>query len=200
MRFPAPKQVIKNLTGKKYRESYNYLLKHQQVLNQYKNIEDFILRDEEYTTKTETPAKILKGCEYHLLQIRNFLIRELRSRNFFLGISVLEEVLFQNFKLPNNHNPVISTLESIRDAGVLRAGFILYPLHSLGVIYGGLLHSYTKASMTFHVPDMDVIVTPRVLSASVHEKIFKAGYCRSKTLKNRRTDGTDNCPDLWAQP
>jgi UDP-galactopyranose mutase len=39
-----------------------------------------------------------------------------------------------------------------------------------------------------------------VLSASVHEKIFKAGYSRSKTLKNRRTDGTDNCPDLWAQP
>ena len=166
MRFPAPKQVVKNLTGKKYRESYNFLLKEQQVLNQYKNIEDFILRDEEYTTKTDTPEHILKGCEYHLLQVRNFLIRELRSRNFFLGISVLEEVLFQNFKLPNNHNPIISTLESIRDAGVLRAGFILYPLHSLGVIYGGLLHSYTKASMTFHVPDMDVIVTPQTNSLS----------------------------------
>ena len=90
MRFPAPKQVVKNLTGKKYRESYNFLLKEQQVLNQYKNIEDFILRDEEYTTKTDTPEHILKGCEYHLLQVRNFLIRELRSRNFFLGISVLE--------------------------------------------------------------------------------------------------------------
>lgn len=166
MRFPAPKQVVRNLTGRKFRESFNYLLSQQQVLGQYKDIEDFILRDEEYTTTTNTPTQTLRGCEYHFLQIRNFLIRELRSRNFFIGISVLEEVLFQHFKIQNNNNPILSTLESIRDAGVLKAGFVLYPLHSLGVIYGGILKSYAHASMTFHVPNIDIIVTPQTNSLS----------------------------------
>ena len=172
MRFPAPKQVVRNLTGRKFRESFNYLLSQQQILSQYKDIEDFILRDEEYTTTTNTPAKTLKGCEYHLLQIRNYLIRELRARNFFIGISVLEEVLFQNFKIQNN-NPIISTLESIRDAGVLRAGFVLYPLHSLGVIYGGILKSYAHASMTFHIPNIDIIVTPQTNSLSSSLEFIK---------------------------
>ena len=166
MRFPSPKQVVRNVITREARNSVNYLMQQQHVLQQYKDIEDFILRDEEYTTNTNTPSGTLKGCEYHLLQIRNTLIRELRARNLFIGISVLEEVLFQNFKQPNNNSPIITTLESIRDAGVLRAGFVLYPLHSLGVIYGGILKSYAHASIEFHVPDIDIIVTPQTNSFS----------------------------------
>ena len=164
MRFPSPKQVVKNVNSKETRDSVNYLIQQQQVIQQYKDIEDFILRDEEYTTNTNTPPGTLKGCEYHLLNLRNILIKELRARNFFIGISVLEEVLFQNFKQANNNNPVISTFESIRDAGVLRAGFVVYPLHSLGVIYGGILKSYAHASIEFHVPGIDIIVTPQTNS------------------------------------
>jgi hypothetical protein len=164
MRFPSPKQVVKNVNNKEARDSVNYLIQQQQVIQQYKDIEDFILRDEEYTTNTNTPPGTLNGCEHHLLNVRNILIRELRARNFFIGISVLEEVLFQNFKRANNNNPIISTLESIRDAGVLRAGFVVYPLHSLGVIYGGILKSYAQASIEFHVPDIDIIVTPQTNS------------------------------------
>jgi len=44
-----------------------------------------------------------------------------------------------------------------------------------------------------------LLMNYRALSASVHEKNFKLGYCRSKTLKNRRTDEIDSCPDHTGQ-
>ncbi len=89
---------------------------------------------------------------------------ELRSKNFFIGVSVLDEVLFQNFSKSTNKNPIIATLETIRDSGVLHPGVVVYPLHSLGIIGGGILQSYTQASVNFFIPKINIIVSPQTNS------------------------------------
>jgi len=188
MRFPSPKQIIRNINSKGTRNALSYLLQQQHVLQQYTNIEDFILRDEEYTTNTATDPKILKGCEYHLLNIRNALIKELRARNFFIGISVLEEVIFYNFKVANGINPIVGALESIRDAGVLRAGFVLYPLHSIGVTYGGILQSFAHSNIEFHIPNIDIVVTPQTNSFTDSIEFIKRAASKLSINKNIPVD------------
>lgn len=178
MRFPNPKVVSNKINSKKIRQSLDFLIKHQNVLSEYKDVEDFALRDEEYTTKTNIDGKTLQACEHHLLNMRVRLNSELRARNFFLGTSVLDEVLFQTFSKCINNNPIIATLETIRDSGILHPGFVVYPLHSLGVIGGGLLRSYTQADIDFFVPDIDLIVTPQTNSLENSIKfIERAAKC-----------------------
>jgi hypothetical protein len=179
MRFPSPRIIDEKIQSRDIKKSFDYLIRNRSALKEYKNIEDFALRDEEYTTKTNVDEKILKGCEYHLLKLRARLHTEFRSRNLFIGTSVLDEVLFQTFSKSKTDNPLIEALEVIRDAGVLHPGIVVYPLHSLGVIGGGLLRSYTQSSIEFFVPDIGLIVTPQTNSI---ENTYKFIERSAKTL------------------
>ncbi len=164
MRFPAPKNTVRKITNKKFTESIKFLCNHQEKLSQYSDIEDFILRKEVYSTKTNIPEPILEACEFHLFRIIDTVLNELRERKFFLGVTVLNEVIFQHFCKEKIKNPVISALEAIRDSGVLHSGIVIYPLHSLGIIGGGFIHSYTDAKMEFYVPNMEIIISPQTNS------------------------------------
>jgi len=162
MHFPSPSKINDKIK-KEIKESVKYLIKNHNLLKKYNNIEDFVLRDEEYTRPViDSNIKLLKGCEYHLLNVRKILFQELIVNNYFLGRSVLDEVLFHSFA--NGKKPIISALEKIRDSGILHPGFVIYPLHSLGVIGGGILRSYTDASIDFFVPDANIVVTPQTNS------------------------------------
>jgi hypothetical protein len=164
MRLPSPISVVKKLQSSKLDNSIQYLIRNRSAISKYTNIEDFVLRDEEYTTKTEENPKTLKACEHHLLEVRRRLAKELWSRDFFLGVSVMDELLFSVFAHTNENNPILRALEIIRDSGVLHPGFVVYPLHALGVIAAGLLYPYTSSRLRFFVPQYGLIVTPQTNS------------------------------------
>jgi len=170
------------------RASVSFLLEHRDSLANYKNIEDFVLRDEEFTTTTNVDPKILQGCEYHFLQVRNAILRKLRIRNFYLGASVLDEVFFQILTSSYVVDPIKETLEVIRDSGVLRPGFVLYPIHSFGVIGGGLISSFTPAEIDFFIPELGLIVTPQTNSYETSIKFIKKGMHYLDIKKRLKTD------------
>jgi len=164
MRFPSPQRVSKGLQAKKFIKSVEYLISNRSVISKYENIEDFVLRDEEYTTTTDENPETLTACEHHLFQVRSRLAKELWSRDFFLGVSILDELLFSTFAHSKSDNPILEALEIIRDSGVLHPGFVVYPLHAFGVIAAGLIQSYTPARVQFFIPKYGLIITPQTNS------------------------------------
>jgi len=173
MRFPSPKQVEKRIINKELKRSIDYLINNQDVIKEFSNIEDFVLRDEEYTTNSDASPDILQACEHHLLVVRNKLITELRARNFFIGLSVLDETLFYAIKKIKDENLIISTLETIRDSGALHPGFVIYPLHSLGLIYGGIIQSFSQSEINFNISGIDISISPQTNSFEKSIKFIK---------------------------
>ena len=184
MRFPS-KHVIRNKIVKAgIADSIQYLSNHRSSLEKYRDIEDLVLRDEEWATKTNEDPKILRGCEYHLNRIRNRLAKELWSRDFYLGISVLDHMLFSSFAHHKSKDPLIHALERIKDSGVLRAGIVIYPLHSMGVLGAGILHAYTAARVSFSIPIYGIMITPQTNSM---EGTIEFLECALGTLKINKT-------------
>jgi len=158
MRLPA-KVIASNLLSSKTKNSVDYLIKNRSVISKYRDVEDFVLREEVYTTQTDAGKKVLGACEHHLYQVRSKFANELWSRELFLGISVIDDLIFSSFAHTNEDNPIQHALEVIRDSGVLEPGFVVYPLHSLGVLGAGLLGNSSR--LQFNVPDYGMIVTPQ---------------------------------------
>ena len=73
---------------------------------------------------------------------------------------------FSAFAHTNEENPILHSLKIVRDSEVLRPGFVVYPMHSFGVIAAGLLHAYSSARVQFQVPRYGLIVTPQTNSYS----------------------------------
>jgi len=164
MRLPPLKKIADKFLSRKIKESVDYLIQNRSSISKYEDIEDFILRHEEYTTNTDEDEKILKACEHHLFNVRSKFSNELWAKEFFLGISVIDQLLFSAFAHTNTTNPIFHALEIIRDAEVLKPGFVVYPIHSFGVMAAGLLHSYTSSRVQFQVPEYGLIVAPQTNS------------------------------------
>ena len=96
--------------------------------------------------------------------MRSRIAKELWAKEFFLGISVIDQLIFSAFAHTDDKNPIQYALELVRDSEVLRPGFVVYPLHSFGVIAAGLLHAYSSARVQFQVPGYGLIVSPQTNS------------------------------------
>lgn len=164
MRLPPPKKIADKLLSTRIKNSVDYLIQNRSTISKYKDIEDFVLRDEEYTTKTDEDEETLKACEHHLFQLRSRFSNELWAKEFFLGISVIDQLLFSAFAHTDKANPILHALEIVRDSDVLKPGFVVYPLHSFGVIAVGLFHAYSSARVQFQVPGYGLIVAPQTNS------------------------------------
>jgi len=160
-RFPSSKSIAKIVASRELTNSVNYLIKNKSLLSKFSNVEALVLRDQDEFAAIDNQ---LKGCEYHLLLIRQKLRREFYARNLFLGNSVLDDVLFTKFANPSSSDPIFDALELIKESGVLQRGFIVYPVHSFGVLWRGLFAAYTGLEMSFSVPSLGVVLSPQTNS------------------------------------
>jgi len=160
-RFPSPKTISRSIASRKTTNSVSYLINNQSSLAEFSSVEAMVLRDPD---EHEAINDKLNGCEYHLLLIRERLRKEFYSRNLFLGQSVLDDVLFGAFSNPSSSDPIFDALELIKNSGVLQQGFIVYPVHSFGVLWHGLFAKATGGSAFFSVPDLGVVLTPQTNS------------------------------------
>jgi len=174
MRLPSKRLIQDKIINSGTKKSIEYLIKNRTVLSKYRDIEDFILRDEEWATQTDEDPKILQGCEYHLSKVRNRFAKELWSRDFYLGISVLDDLLFSSFARSETNEPLIEALDTIRDSGVLRPGLVIYPLHSLGVLGAGLVYSYTSSKIAFFLNNYGLAFTPQTNSMAATTEFLES--------------------------
>jgi len=83
MRLPPLKKITDKFLSREIRKSIDYLIQNRSSISKYEDIEDFILRHEEYTTNTDEDERILKACEHHLFNVRSKFSNELWAKEFF---------------------------------------------------------------------------------------------------------------------
>lgn len=161
-RLPAVKPLAHALSSSKLikkqtrvSDSTAFLMASQPELAAFSTVEHLAV--EAY----ETPKSKAVRLVWHLTEIRRVLARELWSRQIFVGLSVIDELLFYEFTRAGATDPLLGVLERIRDARMTRPGMILFPLHSFGILSAGLLHSFSEHRIAVLDAKWGVAVTPQ---------------------------------------
>lgn len=137
------------------RDSTGFLLSNQVELASFATVDDLAI--EAY----DDPKSNAERFVWHLTEIRRVLARVLWARQIFVGLSVLDEILFYEFTRSGATDPILGVLERIRDARIARPGLILFPLHSFGIYSAGIVHSFTEHRITAIDATWGIAVTPQ---------------------------------------
>jgi len=140
------------------RDSIAYLSRKRADFSAYDAVEDLcFVWDESGDTR-------LKGFEYHFSNLRNIIARKLWSQGAFIGISVIESILFLSLKDASVSDPIKSVFNRIKDFGLHRNGFVLYPLHSFGVLDVGLRRFFNPEPVYVILPEAGIAICPQTNS------------------------------------
>ena len=137
-------------------ESVSYLIAHRQELKTFEDIEDLAL-----DASGESPTQGAPALAHHLLLLRQIVARELYSRGIFVGVSVLDDVLFFAARDENVADPLLATLEFLRDRRINRPGLVLMPLHGFGIIAGGWTAFVHARRLEVLRPQWELALTPQ---------------------------------------
>jgi len=160
-RLPAARKLATKISQAKLgkgtlADSIAFLLQKRAELAKYSGVVAF-------ATESDGDAQV-KGCEYHLTQIRAQLARELWSRQLFIGVSVLDELLFGAVAHDPTTDPVRRVLEIIRDEGLHYPGFVIFPVHSFGILGAGFLHWATAGRVEYVSSAFGIALSPQTNS------------------------------------
>jgi len=131
--------LTKEAVNKKVEHAAEIVLSRQAFIQQFSDIEDFVLRG------PEVDAKAAAATEYNLRIIRSGLAGILWKNDVFIGIDVIDHILFGLISSGKTINIVPEFLKSIQHKGLHRTGFIVYPLHSFGVLGLGFYRFFKKS-------------------------------------------------------
>ncbi|WP_437953399.1 hypothetical protein WME98_24025 [Sorangium sp. So ce296] len=159
-RLPASKRLaIKILAARKGRQTLSdsvaFLLAKRSAMATFAGISSFVL--------AEGPERIPghSGCEHHMLALRSHLARELWSRQLYIGVSVLDDLLFDSVAHDTTTNPVLRVLEIIRDEGLHHPGMVVFPIHSFGMLSAGFVQWLTGARLEYISSDFGIAISPQ---------------------------------------
>jgi hypothetical protein len=136
-----------------------YLVAERAQLSRWQDIEDLAL-----DAYGDTPSPGSRALAHHLLVVRQVLARELYSRQIFVGSSVLDDLLFFSVADAGVVDPLLATLEFLRDRRVNRPGLVLIPLHGFGILAAGILHALSNRRIDVLRPQWQLAVTPQTNS------------------------------------
>lgn len=135
--------------------SVNYLQTNHTILSGFHSVEDFAVE------ASQSDDNSLRGALFHFARVRNAIARRLWQREFFIGLSVIESLLF-HFLVLGGSDTLGDLLRFVRDKGLHRAGFVVYPLHSLGVLGVGFLRTLGKKRTYFTLDEAGLVLRPQV--------------------------------------
>jgi hypothetical protein len=139
-------------TGKKSaQKSAEYLVAQREAFKLYPSVEDMAMySDVEYAPSgaSDVSIKTAKQLVHHFTNIRNALANELYSNQIFIGIEIIDELLFYILRDGSSCDPILEVLIRIRDSRLNRPGLIIFPLHSFGVLGTGPLRSWGGARLS----------------------------------------------------
>ena len=127
---PIPKKVEKALEVVAERRSF---------LKNFDDFDDFIFRGEDVNRRAAA------AIEHNLRLVRTRLARILWSNEVFIGINIIDQLLFDIAKSEDASTLIPAFLTFIQEKKLHRAGFVLYPLHSFGVLGLGFFRYFRKS-------------------------------------------------------
>lgn len=116
------------------------------------------------------PVAAAKAAAHHIQVVRNELARQLWSRQLFVGVTLLDELLLHT-AAAGEPDPILGTLEYLRDSERGRGGLLVLPLHSFGFLAAGLLRPLGGASTALINAPNRFALTPQTNSLE-HTIVF----------------------------
>lgn len=136
--------------------SITYLVQHRAELSAFEHPEDLGLAALE-----EPPDPTARAFAINLGAVRVALAEQLWMREIFIGMDVLDELLFFSVKDPTVTDPLMGALEFLRDRRATRPGLVLFPLHSIGVLQAGLFRGGTVERAQYLQSDWGIALSPQ---------------------------------------
>jgi hypothetical protein len=160
--------------------SEDFLVSKRSYMQSYQGFEHF------FTAQEVTSPSDHKAIEYHMVQLRAQLARELWGCGLFIGVSVLDELLFRAV-VEESNTPVLRTLELIRDNELHYPGFVVFPIHSFGILGAGLLQWSTNNQIDFTSSEFGVVMAPQTNSLDATIDLLKRA-CQAFEIDKQVSD------------
>lgn len=141
----------------------DYLVQHRSELKLFEDPQHLALStDREYALPgtSDEVIRTAKALSYQIAALRTAIGREISARQIFVDPEILEELVFYVSREGHGPEPVTGVLEWIRDARATRPGLLIFPLHSLGMLGGGLVQP-SRGRISFINPQRGYAVTPQ---------------------------------------
>jgi hypothetical protein len=148
-RFTIPKKP----TDKTVEGAMEVVTARQDFARQFEDLDDFIFRGE------EVDAKAFRAMEFNLRRVRAALARILWNHDVFIGIEVIDRLLFD--LVVNDKAPVLWTafFDTVQRHRLHRAGFVVYPLHSYGVLGLGFFRVFENGRADLILEEAGIAIT-----------------------------------------
>jgi hypothetical protein len=146
-------------------------------LRQFEGFDDFIFRGD------KVDARVAAALEHHLRKARAVLARTLWGQEVFLGIDVIDHLLYDVYAHTSG-DPIKQFFEVVAAEGLHRPGFVLYPLHSFGVLGFGFFRFFQNAEFHLMLADAGVALTAQTNSAEASLR-FLNGARKSFGIRKR---------------
>ena len=151
---------IKRVSGTtRVQDSLSFLVARRSELDQFDTVEDLAL-----AAFDDEPDAAARALAFHLGGIRNRLAEAIWPLGIFIGPSVLDDLLFYSAKDVAVTDPLLAALQYLRDRRANRPGLIVFPLHSLSVLAGGLLRGPDRARIQYVHGGWGIALTPQTNS------------------------------------
>jgi Apea-like HEPN len=131
------------------------LLSRRAELQPFADLEDLVFFEDEH------PSAKLKSLTHHMWILRKFIAKELWGRGIYVGVSVLDNLVFRATRDSATQHPVKRVLEYIRGYGLHHPGLVVYPLHSFGIAGAGAFDILTKGTIRFYEKNQGILITPQ---------------------------------------
>lgn len=188
--FKKIKQEIKS--NRRAKVSNAFLINNCENIDEYNSIIDLA---EEYDFDLN---RYVDGFEYHFVNLRNIIRYTLVNHSIFIGGDVVEELIF--LSLCKNQSPIIHCIDTIRDFKLHEPGFIIYPLHSFGILGFGFVRAFSERVLYYSNPKKEIAISAQPNSKEylykfienamkdlqINQKVNKDSiehYLRSRPLK-----------------
>lgn len=152
--LPQNKTLARKVRRRAVDQALDFLASKRVLLQKYRDVEDFV-----FEADFEKDQRF-SGIEHNFVVVRAALARTLWANHIYLGISVVDSLVFQSVVHKAAADPILDFLETVRGLGLHRPGLVLYPVHSLGLIAGGLLQ-WVGGQAIFTVRSFGLALTPQ---------------------------------------
>ncbi|MCU1494775.1 MAG: apeA [Acidimicrobiaceae bacterium] len=93
----------------------------------------------------QQPDASARAICHHIEVVRGELSRQLWSRQIFVGVSLLDDLLY-NCARESSAEPVLAVLNKLRGSGLNYESLLVFPLQAFGILAAGLLRPLQQAS------------------------------------------------------
>ncbi|WP_211236026.1 HEPN domain-containing protein [Leisingera aquimarina] len=137
-------------------------------LTAFDTLEHFVFRGEDVLDE-----RTFRGLSHNLMIIRAALARELWKAEVYVGVSIVDELVFQAAK--NRPGGIVQdVLSFLTTSNAGKPGFVLYPLHGFGIGTATPFQWVGDADAFLHLRSMDVCLAPQTNDfGSTHKLLSK---------------------------